>query len=307
MSAMAGFKVPWALPERFQVLRVLGSGGMGTVLLARERELGRLVALKFLRETGPLFLQRFRREARLMARLAHPAIVPVYEFAGAAERPYLALAYLDGGNLAQARLAPEALARTLHPVTDALASAHRHGIVHRDVKPENVLLDRGGRAFLTDFGLALEPGEGPAHARAAALAGTPLCMSPEQARGAPLGPESDQFSFGTLLYRQLTGQWPFRGRSLIDVLYAVEHASPVRPRALVPQLSRALERVVLRALEKDPARRFAGMEELGQSLLAGASGRSLFARALDLVQRRSLPPRARAPLHPPSLLLEERP
>ena len=296
-----------AVPAKYELLRVLGSGGMGTVLLARDRELGRLVALKLLRESCALFLERLRREARIMARLVHPAIVPVYEFEGSGPRPYLALSYVRGGNLTLARLEPRALVRTLRGVVDALAFAHRHGIVHRDVKPENILLETGGRALLSDFGLALEPREGPARARAPAVAGTPVAMSPEQARGFCVGPASDQFSLGVTLYRQLTGQWPFRGRTLADVLIAIEHEEPVRPRAHAPGVPRALEACVLRCLAKEPGDRFASMEELAQALDRVLAGRTVFARALERLTARasrrplSTPPR----IHPSSIHPEE--
>ncbi len=284
----------------YEALRVLGSGAMGTVVLARDRELGRLVALKFLRETCAQFLERFRREARIMARLAHPAIVPVHEFRMGAPRPFLALGYVDGGNLGLARLEPRELVRTLRGIVDALAFAHAQGIVHRDVKPENVLLDRRGRAFLTDFGLALEPGEG----KLRGPAGTPLTMSPEQVRGRGVGPASDQFSFGATLYRQLTGEWPFRGRTLIDVLLAIEHEPPRRPRALVPALPRALESIVLRCLRKEPAERFRSMTELGVALDRFLERRALLPSWLP--RRRTRPP-PQARIHPPSLHPEQLP
>jgi serine/threonine-protein kinase len=271
MSAMAGFKVPWALPERFQVLRVLGSGGMGTVLLARERELGRLVALKFLRETGPLFLQRFRREARLMARLAHPAIVPVYEFAGAAERPYLALAYLDGGNLAQARLAPEALARTLHPVTDALASAHRHGIVHRDVKPENVLINELGQPMLTDFGLArLLFFDNYSVSGGKVIAGTPAYMAPEQILSpGDVDARTDQFCLGAVIHEMLTGSdaIPKSNDHRANILARLEVTWPTLAEVGV-QAPGSLQDMLSRMLQREAADRFQSDDELLEKFVA---------------------------------------
>src|SRR5262245_18892136 len=201
--------LPFELPAKYQVLRVLGSGGTGTVLLARDRHLGRLVALKILRDPGPWFFERLRHEARVLSRLAHPSIVAVHEFDLFAGRAYLAMDYVDGGSLARARLEPRELVRTLRGVVDALEHAHRLGVVHRDVKPENVLLDRRARAFLADFGVAVEAS---ARHACAPVGGTPLTMSPEQARGERVGPASDLFSLGVTLYRQLTGEWPFRGR-----------------------------------------------------------------------------------------------
>ena len=289
------------VPPKYQSLRVLGSGGMGTVLLARDRQLGRLVALKLLRDPGPFFLERFRREARVLARLAHPSIVAVHEFDVFAGRAYLAMDYVDGGSLARARLEPRPLVRALRGVVDALEHAHRLGVVHRDVKPENVLLDRRGRAFLADFGVAVEA---RARQASAPVGGTPLTMSPEQARGERVGPASDLFSLGTTLYRQLTGEWPFRGRTLADVLFSIQHEEPARLRSLAPHVPAALERAVLRCLEKDPSARFASMAELGTELDRFLAPRSLLARLLSPLagrSRREATTRPRHRIHPEEL------
>ncbi len=281
--------LPFEIPAKYQPLRVLGAGGMGTVLLARDKNLGRLVALKFLSESCPAFLERFRREARLMARLSHPAIVRVHEFDFIDGRAYLAMDYLDGGNLARARLEPRPLALLLRGIVDALEHAHALGVIHRDIKPENVLLDRRGRGYLGDFGLALDPEEGRGRSAAKAvhartILGTPLTMSPEQVLGAEVGPASDIFSLGVTLFRQLTGVWPFRGRTVADVLHAIQHEAPRPPRSLEPQVPRELERIVLRSLEKDRERRFRSMTELGAALDRFLDGRTLWARVRARVE-----------------------
>jgi serine/threonine-protein kinase len=298
---LPGPRLPFEAPSKYQCLRVLGSGGMGTVLLARDRHLGRLVALKLLRDPGPWFFERFRREARVLARLAHPSIVAVHEFDLFAGRAYLALDYVDGGSLARARLEPRVLVRALRGVVDALEHAHRLGVVHRDVKPENVLLDRHGRAFLCDFGVAQE---GDGRRAGTAVGGTPLTMSPEQARGQRVGPASDLFSLGVTLYRQLTGAWPFRGRTLADVLFAIQHEDPPAPRALAPELPAALERIVLRCLAKEPEQRFRSMAELGGELDRLLAHRSLLARLFSPFAgrtRRADSPRPRHRIHPEDL------
>jgi serine/threonine-protein kinase len=288
-------RMPFEAAPKYQLLRVVGSGGMGTTVLARDRDLGRLVVLKYLHESCTTFLERFQREARIMARLAHPSIVPVYEFERFAPRPYLVMGYVPGGNLELARFDPEGLVRALRGVVDALAFAHRHGVVHRDVKPENVLLDPAGRTYLTDFGLALDAREGTQRVGARPVVGTPLAMSPEQVRAEPISPASDVFSLGVTFYRRLTDEWPFRRRTVADVLRAIEHEPPPRPRTIRPSVPRALEAIVLRCLEKDPARRFSA-DELAAALDRFLARRALLGRALALLRG---PPRAR-PLHPRS-------
>jgi serine/threonine-protein kinase len=278
----------WRLPDKYQVLRILGVGGMGTVLLARDRSLGRLCAVKLLSEECPTWLARFRREARILAGLDHPSIVRVHDLDVFEGRTYLAMEYVRGGSLALARLEPVPLVRALRGVVEGLGVAHERGIVHRDVKPENVLLDRAResrdgvpvRAVLTDFGLAVSPFEEEGGRRA--VVGTPLTMSPEQVRGEPVTSQSDVFSLGVTLFRQLTGEWPFRGRRVTDVLEAIVH----HPTPPLPDTSRRLETIVQRCLAKDPAQRFASMEELGRALDRFLRGRALVAFAQSLFPHR---------------------
>ena len=263
----------WRPPAKYQLRGVIGVGGMGTVWLARDRNLDRLVALKVLRTDCGKLLGRLRHEARLLARLEHPAIVRVYELDVHDRRLYLAMEYAPGGSLATARCAAVPLLRTLRGVIDGLQHAHSNGVVHRDVKPENVLLSgaRGGErqrapAVLADFGLALGPGEGNDVLRRP-IVGTPLTMSPEQVAGTPIGPASDVFSLGVTLYRVLSGRWPFPGRSVVEVFRAIRERAPVPLRCCGDrQVSRRLEAIVHKCLAKEPGERFASMAELGRAV-----------------------------------------
>ena len=295
----------WSPPAKYEVRRVLGTGGMGTVLLARDRNLGRLVALKVLLTQCSDYLERLRSEARLLARLEHPAIVRVHDLDVHDGRLFLAMEYVPGGSLALARLEPEPLVRSVRGIVEALAHAHRQGVVHRDIKPENILLFgeksrvASGRspAQLSDFGLALGPKEG-SEALRRAIVGTPLTMSPEQVRGEAPGPATDQFSFGTTLYRKLTGRWPFPGRSVDDVFDAIQERDP-EPLNGTP---RRLGGIVLRTLEKDPADRFGSMEELGRALDRFLLSRSLFSFARNPFRRSSDSAEPRRPrIHPEDL------
>ena len=210
--------------------------------------------------------------------------------------------YVDGGTLALARLDPRALVRTIRGVVDALGHAHESGIVHRDVKPANVLLDRRGRAVLTDFGLALGPDEGSGlGVSGRPIVGTPLAMSPEQVAGEETTHASDVFSLGTTLYRQLTGEWPFRGRTVSDVMHAIRSRDPACPTTVRPEVPRALADVVLRCLAKRPDQRYGSMAELGSELDAFLDRRSVFARAAELFRgrRRARPSGPR--IHPEEL------
>jgi eukaryotic-like serine/threonine-protein kinase len=273
---------PRSLPAPFgdyELLEEIARGGMGVVYKARQVGLGRLVALKMILTGGRLpegAVRRFHREAQAAAALDHPNIVAVHASGQHEGCPYYCMAYVEGDNLREVVRrdglpAPHQAADWLRAVAEAVAFAHRQGIIHRDLKPENVLLDRQGRLRVTDFGLACQfEAAGPADrlTHTGQVLGTPAYMSPEQALGLreAVGPATDVYSLGGILYFLLTGQAPFLGRTPTEVLVHVTTRAPTPPREVNPQASAALESVCLRCLEKDPARRYPSAEALAAAL-----------------------------------------
>jgi streptogramin lyase/tRNA A-37 threonylcarbamoyl transferase component Bud32 len=252
----------------YRIERVVGRGGMGVVFTAHQLILDRRVALKLLRPElaeDEAFRARFLRESRLAASLEHPSIVPLYDAGQADGRLYLAMRYVEGGDLGTliAREAPLEVARTialLSQVASALDAAHAKGLVHRDVKPGNILLE-GDRAYLADFGLALsisEPGlvEGSHHVASAAY------VAPEQIERGPVGPATDVYSLGCVLYECLCGEPPFEDDTVAGVLFGHLEREALPPSTHNPDLDAELDAVLVRALAKDPAERQASCGEL---------------------------------------------
>ncbi|MCK6459996.1 MAG: protein kinase, partial [Planctomycetes bacterium] len=257
-------------PERYEILRELGRGGAGAVYLATDRQLNRPVALKFLQHARPADMERFVREARFTARLSDPAVVQVYEAGEAGGIPFIAMQYVDGGNLATAELDVQGVLDIVRQVALALAHAHREGIVHRDIKPENILVDKGRRAYLTDFGIARDlRGElGATISSEGQIMGTPALMPPEQAKGAvhEVDARSDVYALGATLYRKLTGRWPFDAGNVVDLLHAVIHEEPPLPRSLNPAIPRAVEDVIVRCMRKRRADRYPAMADVAKAI-----------------------------------------
>jgi len=248
------------LDGRYRVLRRIGSGGMAVVWLADDTHLQRQVALKVLH---PQFVQdgefvaRFQREAEAAAGLQHPNVVAVFDRGEADGTPYIAMQYLEGPTLKQLidkGLAPEEVVRLIRQVLEGARFAHRHGIVHRDLKPQNVIVDGEGKATVTDFGIA-RAGVSEI-TQAGSVMGTPHYLSPEQAQGLEVTAVSDLYSIGVMLYEALTGQVPFEGDSAVAVAMKQVSQPPQRPSSINPQVSPALDAAVMRALEKEPGRRF---------------------------------------------------
>jgi len=263
-----------ALASQYAVERELGRGGMGAVFLARDVRLDRQVAIKVLPphlaaegELRDLFL----REARTAARLSHPHIVPVFRADEIAGHPFFAMPFIEGENLAErvserGPLPPADAVRTLREVAWALAYAHAHGVVHRDVKPENIMIERGsGRSIVTDFGIARVE-FGPVFAQDALIMGTASYMSPEQIDGEPLDGRSDLYSLGVVGYHVLSGALPFTGGSVTALLDAHKRQPAPPLTAVAPQVPAPIAAVIDRCLAKERDARYPSGESLADAL-----------------------------------------
>ena len=269
------------LDNRYDVGRPLGSGGMGEVFLARDRVLGRDVALKVLRGQyagDSEFAERFKREARSAASLSHPNIVQVYDRGETEEgSSYIAMEYVPGGTLKEKIVAegplgtPEAAALGAE-VAAALGAAHERGMVHRDIKPQNVLLTDKGDAKVADFGIA-RAGSSVTISKTGSVMGTAGYMSPEQALGKPATPQSDLYSLGVVLYEALTGELPFNADNPIAV--SMKHVNePLRPpREIDPTIPEGMNALVTKLMAKDPEDRYASADELADDLWRVSRGR----------------------------------
>ena len=257
---------------RYRILRKLGSGGMANVYLAEDEDLGRRVAIKILSEryaNDESFNERFRREAKSAASLSHPNIVSIYDRGEADGVPYIAMEVIEGRSLKELILTrgPLPLATAIdytHQILDALRFAHRNGIIHRDIKPHNILLGAENRAKVTDFGIARAGAS--QMTEVGSIMGTAQYLSPEQARGAPVTAASDLYSVGIVLYEMLTGQVPFSGDSAIEIAMKHLNETPRPPSSLRPELTPELDQVVLRALAKNPEDRYQASEEFSADL-----------------------------------------
>ena len=264
--------------KRYVIQRKLGSGGMAIVYLAEDQELGRRVALKLLDDrhaSDEQFVERFRREAQSAAGLNHPNIVSIFDRGFAEDTYYIAMEYLDGRTLKEllVRNGPTPVPIAIdysRQILGALAFAHRNGIVHRDIKPHNIVVGGDGRLKVTDFGIARSGAS--QMTEAGSIVGTAQYLSPEQARGAPVDPRSDLYSLGIVLYEMLTGKVPFTGDTPVEI--AMKHLSqvPEPPSALRPEVPHDLDAVVMRALAKDPDQRYGSAEEMDADLARVARG-----------------------------------
>ena len=307
-----GPAAPFVVP-RYEVLGELGRGGMGVVYKARHLALKRLVALKVIRgaaQATPDEIARFRVEAEAVARLQHPNIVQIHEVGEQAGTPFCVLEFVDGGSLAQkmsgkpfaaceaARLA-ETLARAMH-------YAHHEGkILHRDLKPANVLLTAAGEPKITDFGLAKQLDDDSGQTRTGQVMGTPSYMAPEQAAGdlSSIGPRTDVYALGAILYELLTGRPPFRGPNVAATLQQVQGQQPTPPTKLAPRTPRDLETICLKCLRKAPAERYGSALQLAQELERFRGGEPILARPEGVFRKAARGLRRRWPLAAGALTL----
>jgi ABC-type amino acid transport substrate-binding protein/tRNA A-37 threonylcarbamoyl transferase component Bud32 len=284
----------------YELLSEIASGGMGVVYRARQVSLGRLVAVKLIlkgRLASPAEVRRFHAEARAAARLDHPGIVAIYDVGEHQGQAWFSMKLVEGGALGQHLPSFSAdlpgAAKLLASVARAVQHAHEHGVLHRDLKPGNILIDQDDQPLVTDFGLAKcvvseDASTVDTLTQSGAILGTPGYMAPEQAAGRKqLTPAIDVYALGAILYHLLTGQPPFKGDSLLDTLEQVRSREPVSPRQLNPKAPRDLETICLECLEKDPSRRYPSADDLADDLDRWARGEPIRARPAGPLRRLS--------------------
>jgi serine/threonine-protein kinase len=268
-----------AIPEhlgRYEVQEIIGRGAMGAVVLARDPAIDRIVAIKLIQTAIHLsaaelekYRERFHREAKAAGKLLHPGIVTVFDVGqGQGEIPFIVMEYVRGKTLQEVlkteELSPGEALRIAGDVLDALSYAHSQGVVHRDIKPSNILITPDRRAKIMDFGIAHVVGS--EYTQAGEVLGSPNYMAPEQLSKKKIDQRTDLFAFGVVLYRMLTGKLPFTGDSFASIAGGVLSENPAPPETISPAVSPALGRVVLRCLEKDPARRFPSANQVKAAL-----------------------------------------
>src|SRR5260370_19745218 len=256
---------------RYHVESLLGPGGMGKVYKARDREMDRTVAIKVLRPdlmTDPMARKRLKHELLLASSISHPNILRIHDLGEYNAVKFISMAYVDVCDLTQlirkeGRLPLERVLNIMRQLAAALGAAPGVNVVHRDLKPQNILLGSGDHVYVTDFGIAktLES-DRTSVTRTGAVLGTPLYMSPEQVEGKPVDHRSDLYTFGLILYEMLTGVLPFSGDTTFQLMYQRVHQLPKRPELVIPDLPPYLSRICLKCLEKEPANRYHRASEI---------------------------------------------
>jgi len=278
----------------YELLEEIARGGMGVVYKARQNTLNRTVAVKVILSgqlASAMEVKRFLVEAEAAANLNHPGIVPVYEFGEFDGTHYFSMAYVDGpslaGKVADQAVSPGEAVNLLIQITDAVHYAHGQGVIHRDLKPGNILLEKGVTPRIADFGLAKRIGEDAELTQTGTVMGSVYYMPPEQAAGRieDIGPASDIYALGAILYKLLTGRPPFQAASNYETIQQVIAQEPVRPRQLNPAIPRDLETICLKCLEKEPRRRYESAAALGEELTRYKEGHPIQARPIGRAAR----------------------
>jgi serine/threonine-protein kinase len=270
-ATLAGIAPGQLLGERFQILSVLGAGGMGVVYKARDRELDDLVALKMLKremadDAG--LLERLKSELKLARKITHPNVLRTFDFGDLGGLPYISMEYVRGVTLrylldSSGRLPYSAGLRLAKQLCAGLGAAHAQGVIHRDIKPENLILDNAGNVKLMDFGIARPVKRAaPGQTQAGFVVGTPQYLSPEQLEGREVDQRADIYAVGVVLYEVFTGKRPFEAENPVQIILKHLNEPPAPPSTYWREIPPALERLILRCLEKDPAKRFANAGEL---------------------------------------------
>src|SRR3954469_16862225 len=270
---------------RYELHRRIARGGMADVFLARDSLLDRPVALKVLFPefaTDRAFVERFRREAQAAANLSHPNIVSVYDWGEEGGTYFIVMEYVEGRSLAQilrdeGPLLPDRAADVTIDIASALGFAHRHGVIHRDVKPGNVLISPSGQVKVTEFGIARAVTTQENLTQTGTVMGTATYFSPEQARGEQVDPRSDVYSLGVVLYEMLTGKPPFTGENPVSVAYKHVQETPEPPRQRNPAIPTALEAIALKALAKNPPTPTPSAEDMAADIRRFRDGRDVLA------------------------------
>jgi len=289
---------------QYEIAEQIGAGGMATVYKAYQPKLDRFVAIKLMHRNYAQeanFLSRFEREARIVARLDHAHIVPIYDYDDHNGQPYLVMKFIEGVTLKRVLndgpLYPDDVLKIITRVGEALQYAHEQGVLHRDIKPSNILLDMRGEPYLTDFGLARAAHSGESTMSADVMLGTPHYISPEQARGeTDLDARTDVYSLGIVLYELVTGRVPFVGDTSYGIIHSHLTASPPPPREFNPDVTPAVEAVLLKALAKKREERYSTPIELAEAYREAVSGRQIAAPPRQIDPKGDRTPQERRPV-----------